>query len=384
MISVHNGQFGTCAATTSAIAISAELEHRDPPRPGAMKYRSGKTNVVRRPVPGLRAGDALVRIKYASVCGSDVHAVQHDADGWCRSSVPAANWERPGGLVLGHEYTGIVIAVGKTVDRSWIGRAVTGDSLVPCRRCDVCRDGFPNECPDSYLIGLEADGTFSELAVVPASTLHAIDDLLSAIGNRGWMYGALAEPLGVAGKAIDEGLWALHQRLPRKLAVIGGGPLGICCAMIGRVQGIDSITIVEPEPERREIAERCGFTAVGIGGLDKRANLVIDAAGAVAADDLLADVGPAGVVVELARTGQSDLVPRDDSMTRGIKFAYSRGHVGFLPKVLGWMADGRLDPQPLITRELDGLCELHTWLSAPDRFLAHGKVVVRIDQGDET
>ncbi len=372
----------------TALTICASLERRELTQSGAMgKYRHVSVHADQVPLPRPVAGQALVRIHYVAVCGSDVHAVQCDEDGWCCSSVPATGWEQTGGQILGHEYAGEVVAVGPGIDSMWVGRAVTGDSLIPCRHCSVCRQGSPNACPHAYLIGLEAAGVFSEFAVVPASSLQSLGRLARSFGEDAWLYGCLAEPLGVAAKALHEALRCLTPRAERSLLIHGGGPLGACVGVIGRALGFHPVVVIEPLAARRAALSRCGVSAFDLDELDgwdypelfgQGAAVAVDVCGMASTGDLLTGLRPAGVLVRLARTGRNSVMPQDQCITNGVKVVHSRGHVGFLRHVLRWMVEGRIDPRPLITHQLAGLEELHDWLLDPTRFDSACKVVCRV------
>ena len=371
-----------------AVVVQAEYAPRAPSRPGAMGlFRNPRVCFGFRPPPKLGPRDALLEMRCVGVCGSDIHAVQRDAEGYSCSSVPAADWHRPEGLLLGHEYTAVIRAVGPGVDEDWLGQAVTGDSLIPCRRCPICRAGQQNHCRSAKLIGLERDGVFGQWAVVPASSLHRLAAVAAAHGESAWEMGALAEPLGVAANAIKAGLDCLPRRYPRTMLIYGGGPIGLLAALVARAARFDPIVIVEPNPKRLALAARVGVRGFSPQNLSPGAGkewsglgatMVLDACGQIPARELLAFLRPGGVIVSLARTGVESSWPDDFLITNGIRRVCTRGHVGFLPWVLRGLASGKLDPRPLITRRLQGLDELGDWLQHPQRFAQEGKVLCRI------
>lgn len=372
----------------TALIISAILDRREPARPGAMgKYRDVKVQIVEQETPQPRPGEALVRIDTVAVCGSDVHAVQLDNEGYSSSSVPADGWHRPGGMRLGHEFSGVVVAVGPGVNPRRIGQAVTSDSLIACRRCPVCRGGQPNHCPHARLIGLEEHGVFADYAVVPATSLHSIEPLRAGFGDESLDTAVLAEPLGVAANAVRAGVRCLPRRYPLSLLIRGGGPVGLLAGLVGFACGFNPIVVVEPDARRLALAVRLGlsgfypaefgphsaFEAFGPG-----ATVVLDACGLLSPRELLTGVRPGGVIVNLARTGRELCWPEDLLMTYGIRRVGVRGHVGCLPWVLRQMEAGRINPRPLITRRLHGLDELADWLQHPERFASEGKVLCKV------
>jgi threonine dehydrogenase-like Zn-dependent dehydrogenase len=372
-----------------AVVLLAEYAPRTPALPGAMGcFRNVRVRLSNQPTPQPGRGEVLLGVQYVGVCGSDIHAVRSDAEGYSSSSVPAADWHQPGGLRLGHEYTAIVRDIGPGVRPSWLGRWVTGDSLLPCRRCAICRAGQRNHCRKARLIGLERNGVFGEYAVVPATSLHALDPLREAVGEAALELGALAEPLGVAANALKAGLDSLPRRYPRTVLIRGGGPIGLLTALVARALRFDPIVIAEPNPLRQAVADRLGFDTQSPVELSERAcrsrfgpgaAVIVDACGLASATELLTGIRPGGVVVSIARTGAQSSWPDDWMITNGIRRVCTRGHVGFLPWVLRCMASGRIDPRPLVTRCLQSLDELCDWLQHPDRFAGEGKVLCRVN-----
>jgi threonine dehydrogenase-like Zn-dependent dehydrogenase len=381
-------QISTLADVMPALVVQAEYAPRTPRRPGAMgKYRHVRATLVQQQVPQPGPGEVLVRLTSVAACGSDIHAVQLDADGYSCSSVPADGWHQTDGLRLGHEYAGVVVAVGPGVNPRWRGEAVTGDSLLPCWRCAVCRGGQPNHCPQARLLGLEVDGVFAEYAVVPASSLHRLEPLRAALGESALDVAALAEPLGVADYALRAALRCLPRRYPRSLLIRGGGPIGLLAGLVGLAREFHPIVVVEPDPRRLALASRLGLSGfyptevsphTALEAFGPGATVVLDACGLLSPRDLLTGVRPGGVIVGLARTGRELCWPEDLLMTNGIRRVSVRGHVGCLPWVLRQLAAGRIDPRPLITRRLRGLDELADWLQHPERFSGEGKVLCRV------
>jgi threonine dehydrogenase-like Zn-dependent dehydrogenase len=374
--------------TMPAVTIHAKLACREGSYPGAMgRYRDVLVALEDHAIPQAGPGEVLVQVQTTAVCGSDIHAVQRGSDGFCASSVPAQGWERPTGLRLGHEYAGVVVAVGPDVAPNWKGEWVSGDSLICCRRCPVCRDGNLNHCPNASLLGLERHGTFAPFVVVPASSLVRLGPLRQTYGADAMLYGCLLEPLGVAAKAVVEALRHRPAGASRSLLVHGGGPIGLMAGLVGKCLSFDPILVIEPTAARRNLAQRIGLLALDLNEWVPHsisalfgcgAAVVIDACGQLDAARLLSGVRSGGVVVCLARTGRDLAWPTDRAMTQGITLVGSRGHVGYLPWVQRRMATGRLDPRPLVTRYLAGLPDLADWLQHPDRFATQGKVLCRV------
>jgi threonine dehydrogenase-like Zn-dependent dehydrogenase len=355
-----------------AIILQANRAVRHPRRPGAAgQYRFPQVSVVERQVPALSAGQVLLEVCNVSVCGTDVHVLQTDAEGFSCSSVPAAHWEE--GIQFGHEVAARVIAVAPGGQNVAVGDFVTADSLVPCRRpeCRTCRAGLWNSCPQACLLGLEADGAFGEFAVVPAASVHSIAPLISRYGTlRGLRLASLAEPLGVALHAYAQANRWLRQFRPRVL-VLGAGAIGQFFAWKSRLAGAESIVIVEPNIRRAELAREFADlvihpddfdAAFPSDAFDSSPDIVLDACGQAAITTLLQTLAPGGVLVTVARTGQQICFESDRVITNGQAIVGIRGHVGYLPEAIGLLSDCDIDPEKFITRSFDGLSQLHAAL----------------------
>jgi L-iditol 2-dehydrogenase len=186
------------------------------------------------PLPGN--DEVVVRVDAVGICGSDMHAYHgHDS-------------RRPPPLVLGHE------AAGSIVSGPNAGRRVAINPLVHCGSCEFCLDGRPHLCPSRQLLSVPPRaGAFAELVRVPERNLVAIPEKFDAAKA------ALTEPLAVAYHAVKLGVRSL-SRPPSasRCAVLGGGAIGLGCALVLAMQGAHDIRIGEPNADRRKTAERAG------------------------------------------------------------------------------------------------------------------------------
>ena len=207
----------------------------------AAVYQSpGVITVEERPVPVPGPEQILVQVHHCGICGSDIHQLR---DGW---------GFKPG-AVAGHEWTGTIAAIGEGVDAALLGQQVVGAASPRCGTCRRCLEGKPSQCEQrSSAITDNADGAFAEYILVRAASVLALPDGLSA------RHAALAEPLAVALHGITRSGIA-----PGDTAmVIGAGPIGALTIAALRAQGIDHISVVEPNPSRQELARRIGATEV--------------------------------------------------------------------------------------------------------------------------
>ncbi|HKA85686.1 MAG TPA: alcohol dehydrogenase catalytic domain-containing protein [Acidimicrobiales bacterium] len=202
----------------------------------AVVYRgSGEVAVEDRPVPPPGPGEVLVEVDRCGICGSDLHLIA----------------ERLGaaGTVLGHEYSGVVAALGEGVTAWSVGDEVVGGPAPRCGRCRRCLEGRPSQCEARGQVMSEGhDGAFARYTLVDARALVRIP------GGLGRREAALAEPLAVALHGITRsGLGPADT-----VMVMGAGPIGALtvAALLARDRG--PVTVVEPTPPRQALARALG------------------------------------------------------------------------------------------------------------------------------
>ena len=187
---------------------------------------------VPEPAPG--PGQALVSVRAAGICGTDVHATQ--------GLFP---WTPP--LVLGHEYTGVVEDVGRGVSRRLIGRAVACEPSYGCGRCAECAEGRISQCAGATRVG-----GFAERVALPTSALHPLPRGLDPITA------ALAEPAACCLSGLE--MYAMPSAA--SVLVIGGGIMGLLTIVLARRRGARRVWLSDPIEERRQMAKRLGAGAV--------------------------------------------------------------------------------------------------------------------------
>jgi len=309
------------------------------------------------------AGEAVVTVAYAGICGSDVELF--------RGGRPPGFVEYP--LIPGHEWSGTVARVGDGVDAGLVGRKVVGEGFRSCGRCDPCRDGNAVLCATGYdEIGFTRPGAWAEQLTVPAAQLHVLP------GDVDLRAAALLEPAACSAAAVARAAIEPGARV----AVVGAGALGALAVQLARRHGPAEIVVVEPEPGRADIAARCGATRVvgpdAIDDLHGCCDVVIEAAGSTDSAELalglvrrggrlvLAGIPPAAATVRVR-----DLVAArvDVATVFGAPSAAWRDAVAAL-------ATGALDPALLISHTVD-LAEIDTAIALVSGSMgAVGKVLL--------
>ncbi|HBO1760842.1 2,3-butanediol dehydrogenase [Pseudomonas aeruginosa] len=297
-----------------------------------------------------RPGEVELEVAYCGICGSDLHEYQSGPH-----SIPQAEAHPLSGcrapLTLGHEFCGVVAALGPGVEGLRIGDRVAVEPEYRCGECRYCREGRYNLCESMGFIGLMGDGGFAERARVPAYMLHRLPD---AVGFR---QAAVLEPAAVALHALRRSSLAPGQRC----AVFGLGPIGLLLVMLARLRGIEDIVAIDVSPERlalagefgasRALDARDGDTAARLregGALD----CAFEAAGSQASlDAALASLRKGGELVLVSLMGEVRL-DAFDLVNRELRLHGSVGYRDAFPELIALLADGRLDLARAVTRSV--------------------------------
>jgi threonine dehydrogenase-like Zn-dependent dehydrogenase len=288
---------------------------------------------VADPVAG--AGQVVVEVHRAGVCGTD-------AEFWTGDMAYLHQGHARYPIRLGHEWCGIVSAVGRDVDESWLGRRVTGDTMIGCGRCRRCRSGRHNVCADRVEIGIRGGfpGALAEQLAVPVTALLAVP------GEVDDGAGAMVEPGANALRAARAAALSPGDRA----LVLGTGTIGLLTAAFARADGID-VHLLGDSAAGLEFARSLGFA-----GAWTRADLpplawdaVIDATNAAALPALALDLAePGGRVVYIGLAGQPS---RIDTRTMVLKDITAVGILGGSQGLAGAVARyaaGGVDPRPLV------------------------------------
>src|SRR5882762_7375240 len=193
-------------------------------------------------VPLVGHGDVLVRVKAASICGTDLHI--YGWDRWSQGRIKPP-------VTLGHEFCGVVERVGADVTAVRAGDFVSAEMHVNCGHCHQCRLGEAHICPNVKVIGIDQDGAFAEFVKIPATNIWKLDQ---AIPER---YGAILDPLGNAVHTVLAGAIAGQTAL-----VTGCGPIGLMSIAVAKACGSSTVFATETNAHRREMAKKMGADVV--------------------------------------------------------------------------------------------------------------------------
>lgn len=220
----------------------------------------GSIELQTLPIPEIGPREILVQVKAAAVCGTDVHISHWNPWAQARMAPP---------VVIGHEFSGLVTAVGGEVRTVKVGDRVSAESHIPCNHCQVCHEGNRHVCPHTRCIGVHQDGCFAEYIAIPEEIAFVYND-----PSLSWEQLALMEPFGVSVHGmLDASLTG------KSVAIIGAGPLGQMGILVAKQAGAARIIVLEPNPRRAAIAKTLGAAWVVDSLSQDAVHAVKDAAG---------------------------------------------------------------------------------------------------------
>ena len=220
---------------------------------GGSIWKNIRGSVIDRPDPEPNDDEVLLKIGAAGICGTDVHLLKMDDDGYTRYD---GHSKYP--IITGHEFSGEVVDKGKNVKRLMVGDLVSVESMNWCGECDACRMGMFNQCRNLEEPGLTYDGGFAEYAVVKEKYCYKLNDIANYYKDKttALELGAMIEPTGVA----YNGLFVRGGGLrPGGHAVVFGcGPIGLAAIQLLKTSGAAKLIAFESIPARMELAKICG------------------------------------------------------------------------------------------------------------------------------
>ncbi len=296
----------------------------------------GDVVLEERPVPTCRPDEVLVKVSSVGVCGSDVHYYQHGRIGDYVVEKP---------LVLGHEVSGEIVAVGDRVAPNRVGERVAIEPQRPCRTCEFCRSGHYNLCPSmEFYATPPVDGAFCEYVVIQDDFAFEVSDSISDHAA------ALMEPLSVGIAAAQKG----GIKPGDTVLIAGGGPIGVITAQVARAFGAVRVVVADIDPSRRALAARYGARVVdpAVDSTDDlAAHVFVDASGATAAIlNGIRSLRPGGTVVLVGSADEFPLSVPDIAM-REVNVTGTFRYTNTWPIARDLLTTGQVELDSLVTHE---------------------------------
>jgi len=296
--------------------------------------RRNRVTVIQKPLPRLRPGWALVRVRLAGICNTDIEILRgyHNFHG-----------------TLGHEFVGEVVRVASAKDRAWVGRRVVGEINLACaglgfrKKCSYCRRGIPTHCARRRVLGIIGhDGAFAECLALPIVNLHRVPE---SIPDEAAVF---TEPLAAACEILEQ----VNIRAHRDAAVIGDGKLAQLIARVLRASGLRVVMIGKHEGKLR-LARHADIATVKVKSpRAQRSNqfsLTVEATGSPSGLGLAQHITvPRGTVVLKSTFHGAADVETWPIVVKELTVIGSR--CGPFRRALALLRTGRVDPRPLISR----------------------------------
>lgn len=296
----------------------------------------GEIALEERPVPMPAHDEVLVKVLSVGVCGSDVHYYQHGRIGPYVVESP---------LILGHEVSGQIVAVGSGVDASRVGQRVAIEPQRPCRTCDFCRSGQYNLCPEmEFYATPPIDGAFCEYVLIQDDFAFEVP---AAISDHA---AALMEPLSVGIAAAQKG----GVKVGDTVLIAGGGPIGVITAQVARAFGATKVIVSDPVASRRDLVAKFGIETSDPSSDSTEhlgAHVFVDASGATPAIlNGIRSVRPGGTVVLVGSADEFPLSVPDIAM-REVTVTGTFRYTNTWPIARDLLASAQVELDSLVTHE---------------------------------
>ena len=295
---------------------------------------------VEKPVP--EKGFVRIKIMAAPICATDLEVVEGNI---------AAKYP----LIPGHEWSGIVDAVGAEEDKHWLGKRVVGSSDVSCLTCEECRSGNWRYCDEFEEIGFKRNGAYAEYAIMPAYGLVELPESIS------FTHGAMCEPLGVALGTLEK----TGAKTGDTCFIMGAGSIGLCLLAAAKAMGLRKIVVCATTKKRLGIATKLGASEVIESAKEdvltkmkeihpKGTDIVIDATGIEECITLCLKLARKGGTVALAGYGRGKImnIRIDDIHINNLKVVGAGNNWNQHKKAVQMMEEGMVNLEALITNRI--------------------------------
>ena len=304
--------------------------------------KPGEMALCEVPMPIPPAGFARIKVKAAAICATDLEVI----DGNIPAKYP---------LIPGHEWSGIVDAVGDPADKDWIGKAVIGSNDVVCLKCEACRSGNWRYCKQFEEIGFKRDGAYGEYFLAP------VYGLCEKPAHIPFENAALCEPLGVALGTMEKAGAAFGQTM----VIVGAGSIGLCILAVAKAMGIAKTAVIATTQSRLKLAKKMGadvtvasreedvLTAVAR-IFPNGADIVIEATGIEECIQNSLKMARKGGTVALAGYGRGKMmqIRMDDIHINNLRVVGAGNNWNQHQKALDLMAGGLVDLSDFISARL--------------------------------
>lgn len=258
---------------------------------GNSVWYNPKLELIEKEVRSVSEKEVLIKIGACGVCGSDLHMMGADEANYVPFTGHCA-----AGTIIGHEYSGEIIAVGSKVKSVEVGDLVVAETMNWCGECDPCRSGMVNQCENLEELGFTRDGGFAEYMIAEEKYCFKVNELKNVYGSKesALEVAALIEPIAVAytGMIVSAGGF----RPGANVAVTGAGPVGLAAVAIAKTAGAAKVFAIDLFDNRLELAVKMGADVV----LNSK---TLADEGKTVAEVLMKETGDEGIMMHVEATG---------------------------------------------------------------------------------
>ena len=338
----------------------SERERRRP-RNANMVWKSPRLTYGDAPDPVLKPDHVMLAIAAVGICGSDMHMYEAGSDGYM---IYPGLVQTPN--ILGHEFAGRVIEVGKAVKDLQEGDLVAVEEIQWCGECLACRRGFVNHCLDIEELGFTIPGAMAQYLPARAKYCWKLDEIAEQFGEEeALVMGAMVEPTGVSYQGLFN---RLRNWLPgNNVAIFGAGPIGLAAQALVIAAGAGRVLVFDPSASRRDIAMSMGASAaldpIGIDldeaimahSLGRGVDYVVECAGF--ADQTIERLDRClavnASIIDIGMGEANPTLPIVAYKRMGVQMAGALGHAGGpFQQVIRMMASGRIDMRQMVSARL--------------------------------
>jgi len=323
-------------------------------------------------IPAVADDEVLVKIDYASICGTDVHIYVWNE--WAQNRIKTPH-------IMGHEFSGHVVEVGRSVRGFKEGDFVSSETHIYCGHCYQCLTGHSEVCQNLQILGVDRAGAFAEYIAVPERVLWKNDPLIPA------SWASIQEPMGNALDTVNG-----ESVAGRTVLITGAGPIGVLAVGIAKAFGATQLFVSDLSDYRLDIAKRMGADVVLNPLRDDVEAVVREQTHGIGVDVVLEMSGSEKAIHQglraLTPAGRMSLLGLPDQpvtldLTNEVIFKEIRIYGVTGRKIFStWETVSRLlasrlvDPTPAITHQL----KFEDWQTGMDAMVAgtSGKVVLQI------
>ena len=296
---------------------------------------------ARKPRP--KAGEVLIRVTHAGICGTDLHIYTWDK--WSQGRIKPP-------LITGHEFVGRVDSLGEGVEGLREGQRVSAEGHLVCGHCQYCRTGQGHICQNVRIIGVDCDGCFAEYLVMPQTNVWPVDERIPD------EQAAIFDPLGNAMHTVTS-----ESVAGKSVLIVGAGAIGLFAIPIARSMGAQTIGVAEPNAFRAALARTLG------------ADLVINPVTSKISDVVKREIDVNGVDVMLEMSGHPEGFREGLRSLRGAGTAVLLG-IPSEPLAIDWSNDVIFKAAKIIG--VNGRRMFDTWYQSQRFLISHGESIAPV------